>query len=32
MAKVTIGFGLVLILLGIWGFAATGARARIRRR
>ena len=25
MAKVTIGFGLVLILLGIWGFAATGS-------
>jgi hypothetical protein len=25
MAKLTIGFGLVLILLGIWGFAATGS-------
>ena len=25
MAKLTIGFGLVLILLGIWGFVATGS-------
>jgi succinate-acetate transporter protein len=24
MAKLTIGFGLVLIMLGIWGFVATG--------
>lgn len=25
MAKLTIGFGLVLIMLGIWGFVATGS-------
>jgi hypothetical protein len=25
MAKLTIGFGVVLILLGIWGFVATGS-------
>ena len=24
MAKLSIGFGVVLILLGIWGFVATG--------
>jgi hypothetical protein len=25
MAKVTIGFGVVLVLLGVWGYVATGS-------